>query len=99
MRLVCGRLAGQQVDAGRPAARLLLLGLLAMLWGLQVPTGVSADADTNRLYEDLMMTYNRIVRPVQNNSDKVVVRLSLKLSQLIDVVSREEIYLALGELD
>jgi len=47
-----------------------------------------ANSDANRLYEDLMMTYNRIIRPVQNNSDRVVVRLSLKLSQLIDVVSR-----------
>ena len=49
---------------------------------------VWANSDANRLYEDLMMTYNRIVRPVQNNSDRVVVRLGLKLSQLMDVVSR-----------
>lgn len=48
---------------------------------------VGANSEANRLYEDLMMTYNRIVRPVQNNSDRVVVKLSLKLSQLIDVVS------------
>lgn len=47
----------------------------------------AANSDANRLYEDLMMTYNRIVRPVQNNSDRVVVRLGLKLSQLMDVVS------------
>lgn len=44
--------------------------------------------DANRLYEDLMMTYNRIIRPVKNNTDRVVVKLSLKLSQLIEVVSR-----------
>lgn len=47
----------------------------------------AANSDANRLYEDLMMTYNRIVRPVQNESDRVVVRLGLKLSQLMDVVS------------
>lgn len=47
----------------------------------------SADSDANRLYEDLMMTYNRIVRPVQNESDRVVVRIGLKLSQLMEVVS------------
>lgn len=47
-----------------------------------------ANSDANRLYEDLMMTYNRIVRPVQNNSERLVVSLSLKLSQLIEVVSR-----------
>lgn len=48
----------------------------------------AANPDENRLYEDLMMTYNRIVRPVQNNTERLLVRLSLKLSQLIDVVSR-----------
>lgn len=47
----------------------------------------NANPDANRLYEDLMMTYNKIVRPVANESERVVVRLSLKLSQLIDVVS------------
>lgn len=47
-----------------------------------------ANADANRLYEDLMMTYNRIIRPIRNTSDRVVVKLSLKLSQLIEVVSK-----------
>lgn len=47
-----------------------------------------ANVDANRLYEDLMMTYNRIVRPVKNNTDRVVVKLGLKLSQLMEVVSR-----------
>lgn len=47
-----------------------------------------ANVDANRLYEDLMMTYNRIVRPVHNNTDRVVVKLGLKLSQLMEVVSR-----------
>ena len=44
-----------------------------------------ANQDSNRLYEDLMMSYNRFVRPVQNDSDTLVVKLGLKLSQLIDV--------------
>lgn len=48
----------------------------------------SANSDANRLYEDLMMTYDKIIRPVANASEGVVVKLSLKLSQLIDVVSR-----------
>lgn len=48
---------------------------------------VGANSDANRLYEDLMMSYNRFVRPVQNDSDLLVVKLGLKLSQLIDVVS------------
>jgi hypothetical protein len=48
---------------------------------------VSANPDANRLYEDLMMTYNRIVTPTRNASEKLIVRLGLKLSQLMDVVS------------
>lgn len=48
---------------------------------------VGANQDADRLYEDLMMSYNRFVRPVQNDSDTLVVKLGLKLSQLIDVVS------------
>lgn len=48
---------------------------------------VGANQDSDRLYEDLMMPYNRFVRPVQNDSDTLVVKLGLKFSQLIDVVS------------
>lgn len=47
----------------------------------------ASNTDANRLYEDLMMSYNRFVRPVQNDSDTLIVKLGLKLSQLIDVVS------------
>lgn len=64
-----------------------LLGLL--LAGVGCPTGTrAAKSDASRLYEDLMMSYNRFVRPVQNNSDTLVVKLGLKLSQLIDVVGK-----------
>lgn len=57
---------------------------------LHIPstTKAASNTDANRLYEDLMMSYNRFVRPVQNDSDTLVVKLGLKLSQLIDVVSR-----------
>lgn len=43
--------------------------------------------DAKRLYDDLMSSYNRLIRPVVNNSDTLTVKLGLKLSQLIDVVS------------
>ena len=43
--------------------------------------------DAKRLYDDLLSNYNKLVRPVQNVTDAVTVRLKLKLSQLIDVVS------------
>ena len=43
--------------------------------------------DAKRLYDDLLSNYNKLVRPVVNVSEAVTVRLKLKLSQLIDVVS------------
>lgn len=43
--------------------------------------------DAKRLYDDLLSNYNKIVRPVVNNSDVLTVRIKLKLSQLIDLVS------------
>jgi len=49
--------------------------------------GVFGNPDAKRLYDDLLSNYNKLVRPVVNVSDAVTVRLKLKLSQLIDVVS------------
>lgn len=46
----------------------------------------SANPDAKRLYDDLMSNYNRLIRPVGNNSDRLTVKMGLKLSQLIDVV-------------
>ena len=48
---------------------------------------VTCNPDAKRLYDDLMSSYNSLVRPVGNNTDKLTVKMSLKLSQLIDVVS------------
>ncbi len=46
--------------------------------------------DAKRLYDDLLSNYNKLVRPVVNVSEPVMVRLKLKLSQLIDVVRDRE---------
>lgn len=43
--------------------------------------------DAKRLYDDLLSTYNRLIRPVSNNTETVLVKLGLRLSQLIDLVS------------
>ena len=43
--------------------------------------------DAERLYEDLIHGYNPYIRPVANNSDRLTLKLGLKLSELIDVVS------------
>ena len=44
--------------------------------------------DAKRLYDDIMSGYNKLVRPVRNVTDPVTVKFKLKLSQLIDVVSK-----------
>lgn len=46
-----------------------------------------ANPDAKRLYDDLLSTYNRLIRPVSNNNDTVLVKLGLRLSQLIELVS------------
>ena len=39
-----------------------------------------------RMYDDLLHDCNRLIRPVQNFTETLIVNLGLKLSQLIDVV-------------
>ena len=51
-------------------------------------SGSCGNPDAKRLYDDLLSNYNKLVRPVVNVTDAVTVRLKLKLSQLIDVVSQ-----------
>lgn len=46
-----------------------------------------ANPDAKRLYDDLLSNYNRLIRPVSNNTDTVLVKLGLRLSQLIELVS------------
>lgn len=48
-----------------------------------------ANDDAKRLYDDLLLKhgYNKLIRPVGNNSDKLVVKMGIRLSQLIDIVS------------
>lgn len=43
--------------------------------------------DEQRLFEDLMMGYERSVRPVINANTILKVTFSLKLNQIIDLVS------------
>ncbi|CRK91227.1 CLUMA_CG004909, isoform A [Clunio marinus] len=47
----------------------------------------AGNPDAKRLYDDLLSNYNKLVRPVVNVTDALTVRIKLKLSQLIDVVS------------
>ncbi|KAK7870124.1 hypothetical protein R5R35_011099 [Gryllus longicercus] len=52
---------------------------------------VLANPDAKRLYEDLLSNYNRLIRPVGNNSDRLTVKMGLRLSQLIDVNLKNQI--------
>ena len=54
---------------------------------LLIPLASGGNPDAKRLYDDLLSNYNKIVRPVVNNSDVLKVRIKLKLSQLIDLAS------------
>ncbi|KAF0765048.1 acetylcholine receptor subunit alpha-like isoform X2, partial [Aphis craccivora] len=47
--------------------------------------------DAKRLYDDLLSNYNKLVRPVLNNTDPLTVRIKLKLSQLIDINLKNQI--------
>ena len=52
-----------------------------------------ANPHAKRLYDDLLSNYNRLIRPVENNTDHLTVKLGLKLSQLIDVVSTKSLFI------
>ncbi|XP_053671875.1 acetylcholine receptor subunit alpha-like 2 isoform X4 [Anopheles nili] len=56
-----------------------------------VISSVWANPDAKRLYDDLLSNYNRLIRPVSNNTDTVLVKLGLRLSQLIDLNLKDQI--------
>jgi hypothetical protein len=47
-----------------------------------------ANPEAKRLYEELIKvrSYNKLIRPVKNNSEILTVYLGLRLTQLLDVV-------------
>ena len=60
-----------------------LASTLHLSWFADLSDG---NPSAKRLYDDLLNNYNRLIRPVGNNTEKLTVWLKLKLSQLIDVV-------------
>lgn len=64
---------------------------LAVLLGVTLPPlpGCEAFDDAKRLYDDLLKKsgYNKLIRPVGNTTDTLTVKLGLRLTQIIDVVS------------
>ena len=55
---------------------------------LKIP---EANPDAKRLYDDLLSNYNRLIRPVVNNTETLTVWLGLKLSQLIEVNLKNQV--------
>lgn len=56
--------------------------------GIKTP---EANPDAKRLYDDLLSNYNRLIRPVVNNSETLTVWLGLKLSQLMEVNLKNQV--------
>ena len=77
--------ATAKVTSITPPCLILILILL-----FQNISDIEGNKDAARLFEDLLADYNKLVRPVENNSDTVIVQFKLKLSQLLDVVSFSE---------
>ncbi|CAB0039798.1 unnamed protein product [Trichogramma brassicae] len=69
----------------------LLLALLVLLLTTLAARDAEANPDAKRLYDDLLSNYNRLIRPVYSNNDTVVVKLGLRLSQLIDLNLKDQI--------
>ena len=63
---------------------------LKTLFVLTFVTSSMCSPDAKRLYDDLLKRsdYNKLIRPVGNTSDRLTVKLGLRLTQIIDVVSR-----------
>ena len=53
---------------------------------------VNGNPDAKRLYDDLLFQneYNVLIRPVSNPKNNLTVEVNLKLSALVDVVSKVE---------
>jgi len=47
---------------------------------------LTANKHASKLFLDLLSSYNKLVRPVQNSTERVTVQVKLKLSQLLDIV-------------
>lgn len=48
---------------------------------------VNGNEDAKRLYDDLLINYNKYRRPSHNPREPITVKLKLRLSQIIDVVN------------
>ncbi|GAB6031195.1 D-arabinose 1-dehydrogenase (NAD(P)(+)), variant 2 [Chamberlinius hualienensis] len=61
-----------------------LTGLLVLVL-MMANVGSAGDPEAKRLYDDLLSHYNRLIRPVSNDTDTLTVQLGIKLAQIVDV--------------
>ena len=67
----------------------VIVVLSLCLTGTQVIEKAMANPDAGRLYSDLLSNYNRLIRPVSKHTEIVTIKLGLRLSQIVDLVSTE----------
>jgi len=70
------------------STRIFFLGILVLS---NIAVLSNGNPDAKRLFDDLLSSYNKLVRPVINVTDPVTVKFKLKLSQLIDVNLRKQV--------
>lgn len=82
-----GAVSGCCLEQQHQVMALVVQVILCIAAAATLLPGASANPDAKRLYDDLLSNYNRLIRPVGNNSDRLTVKMGLRLSQLIDIVS------------
>ncbi|KRY74112.1 Acetylcholine receptor subunit alpha-type unc-38 [Trichinella pseudospiralis] len=80
-------------DGPFPFDIVVIIGLLFYLICSSVRIGQAAPANENakRLFDDLLINYNKLRRPVKNPNDILTIKLKLRLSQIIDVHEKDQI--------
>ncbi|RWS18023.1 acetylcholine receptor subunit alpha-like 1 [Dinothrombium tinctorium] len=79
------------ISFGYKSRRLGLLLWFITLLSIIALNGCRAHFASKRLYDDLLSDYNHLIRPVSNHSSKLVVNLSLKLTQLIEINMKQQV--------
>lgn len=60
---------------------------MKLMWLLLLLGGGAANEDAKRLFEDLMIRYNKLSRPIRRLNETVEVKFRLSLDQIVDVVN------------
>lgn len=64
------------------------LSLFFFLFCIFLLKFVNGNEGAKRLYDDLLINYNKYRRPSNSPQEPITVKLKLRLSQIIDVVSK-----------